>query len=105
MTALELLQKARENLMTYGWCKDNSYESQTGRACALGAMEATREAEEFLKLAVPYDFRIKHKAAHRPGQQQKMVVAAYNDDPKTTFNDIVALYDDAILIAKEAERK
>ncbi len=120
-TPVELLQEGRDRLMRDGWVK-SAFVSTGNRHCALGALFGTelilttrqlsetefyhetdychaydlqhpsvQRAHGYLLLALSEDFRKRHPTG----------IPSFNDHIDTQFNDVIALYDNAILAAKE----
>lgn len=101
MTPVEKLQAARDYLIENGWHqggvgpRDPLTAERTGEErCIIGAhWEVCDRQSLSSKPALRYIARIE------PG------IIAFNDDPSTTFNDVMNLFDEAILLAKEAEAR
>lgn len=107
MGTVEVLQRAKDYLMEKGWHKGSFLDEGLpgNAACAVGAVMMADSSsdldahEPFLFSAAqslypertPATFK---EAAMRP-------VAAFNDHEDTTFNDVMAVYDEAIRLAKE----
>ena len=97
MNTVEILQAAKEHLIENGWCKQDLWNAE-GQACAMGALfsvgkhGAISRAMDFLIASVPTC----STAGYR-------TVPGFNDDPDVGFNEVMGLYDNAILLAKEAE--
>ncbi len=127
-TPVELLQEGRDRLMRDGWVK-SAFVSTGNRHCALGALFGTeltvatrrlnetetytevdyyhtydqqdpnvQRAHDYLITAIP-----KSLPAKRYTREISAGVPGFNDHLDTQFNDVIALYDRAILAAKEGE--
>lgn len=104
---LECLRLARDKLMEDGWHQGSYHEGK--RHCALGAIKITlsdmayphrdslaEQATKYLVMAIPKDWK--------PSTEDTRMLAnvpRFNDDPTTTFNDVIALFEDAMLLVKE----
>lgn len=96
MKTSELLRRARERLVRFGWVQGRYGYSSVGH-CAIGALYGDRlrvpdgtdvfAGEGFLEDAIG-----------APG-----TVVAWNDKPGRTAAEVLAAYDDAIAIAESAE--
>ena len=113
MTAVEVLTRAKEILMEKPWGK-GAHRNQKGELCMAGAhLEAYAgrclKGMEFLDYAMrmgecnPEQFSYLNRAATRLFPERGERTASVNDHPETTFQDVMAVFDDAILLAKEAE--
>lgn len=111
MSAVEILQEARDYLMAHGWTQLVS-EDTHGKVCVMGALDKAvqgpTEAAVFLNRAADRLFPERYQLArfyHDEGQSTSYTCAAasINDHPKTTFNDVMGIYDEALLLAKEAQ--
>ena len=102
MTVLQLLRKARRRIAKPEcWCQhtiERYANDGTVAYCALGALKTKDtalqlEAEVLLEASIPRSFR--------PGEGNvNRSVAQYNDRPTRTHEQVLALYDRAINIAK-----
>lgn len=95
MNVIEALEKARD-IVNNGWCQGD-YGDGHGNYCAIGALaEATH-----------WGNRDMNRSAYHDGKEALLAlvplpfgsVALYNDAPDTTKQDILDLYDAAIVKA------
>ncbi len=101
MSAADLLADARGVLVERGWLKGDVV-AEDGRVCAFAALAVADNGIAWVwhwspTAKVARDFL--SDAACSRGYNG---AAAYNDAKATTFTDVLAMYDDAILAAKEA---
>jgi hypothetical protein len=89
MNAAEILQQAKVLLITAGWARRAAADGPYCAALAVAAAGGRYPEVQYL--------------AHALGVRNCVAVFRWNDDPATTFSDVMDLYDEAILLAKEAE--
>jgi hypothetical protein len=75
----EILLRAIENLYYHGWCK-LTYENKRGELCAAGAI--VRAAGDNFSKAYPALWAVAKNVGYD-------CVAKWNDDPLTTFEDVI----------------
>lgn len=104
MTALEILKRARKRIATKGLTK-NQFESSKGAFCSLGAIRKTEdsmgyppqcEAEFALFNALPAKWK---------KDNQFYSIVDYNDAKHRTKDQILALFDRAIVSLKASAPK
>ena len=116
-TPLELLEAGRERLVENGWVQGDFMDSEF-RYCAVGALHgfqgffniATQEFDyndprfsaELDEAVIFLDNAVKRNIG-RTGEVLPGI-ERYNDMIAKSINDVLAVYDDAIVMAKEAER-
>lgn len=93
--ALRQLENARDYLMTYGWTKGSYFDGN--KACMAGALKSVGTIGD-MGITMSYLMRVIPLEAHKEG---KHPVTAFNDAEKTTFNDVMEVFDNAIQLAKE----
>ena len=109
MTVTEIFQAGRDRLVERGFCK-NALVDDEGRVCAMGAIaDATPEH----KMGHPRLWgeaevwsradKILCEFAPRVSGNWWSDIVAYNNHPDTTINDVLQVFDDAILAAKERD--
>lgn len=87
---LEVLRKAREVLVTDGWCQ-NELISSAGAHCAIGALH---QAVEYKATVVPCILALRNVMSDP--EKYHNGLTKYNDTPGRTKEEILALYDRAI---------
>lgn len=83
----QALIDGRRSLVANGWRQGGTLDGQ-GRHCAVGALRPFKVASTAVRELMAV---LPHERTNVP---------AYNDDPTTTFADILALYDRAIARAR-----
>lgn len=98
--AIQLLSRARERIATNGFCKEMLISGE--RYCAIGSlrndpdMMAIEDAIAALYSALPWWRRIGVGGGWPNLSRPENKIARYNDAPRTTQADVLALYDRAI---------
>ncbi len=92
-TAAEGLQTARDLLVRKGWTQGAFYRG--GKHCAVGALPENS--------AGAMDYLIRASIALYPERTRPSAcpIVSLNDHPKTKLNDVLAVFDYAIVRAKE----
>jgi hypothetical protein len=94
MTTRETLQIARAALMQQGWCQ-GSWQDENGRLCTVGALRrAAHETHEQFAMEA-YELLCQLSGAYH--------LASWNDCMERTLQDVLALFDAAIVIAQQQE--
>lgn len=96
MTPVELLQAGKERLLRHGWMQKETG-LPNGRSCAYGALifsvngdyDPVNHALTFLERSI--------------NSTDWYPLTVWNDKEDRTFNEVMDLYDEAILLAKEHE--
>lgn len=113
MSAVEILEAAKRRLIEDGWIKER-FVDQKNQRCMEGALW------NMTLIEVPSlhggGFRTHSEIGHKEGycayeilahslgkDEPDYDIATFNDAPKTTFADVMAAFDRAILKAKEEE--
>ena len=102
MKASEVLTEARRRLLEDGWIQ-GKYQDDNG-LCAAGAVLVSQG-----HAAVFNDMHWRENPALNllqelcPSTPSRAGLTFWNDDPKTTFNDVMELFDKAIIVAKSRE--
>jgi hypothetical protein len=110
---VQVLEKAKELLIEDGWTQA-SREDANGSRCATGAIQRAailldgRTRSSFTRLRVehilastintPWDDAVRNDAPD-------MIIEDWNDEVGRTFQEVMAQFDAAILLAKEKERQ
>ena len=98
ITNAEILQRAKEVLLEKGWHQGSIVNQQTGARCVYGAISFVKAGMTGLER--------KNLAAYRffgrviPDDE---AIGDWNDHPERTFGEVMAKFDEAILLAKETE--
>ena len=101
MTTAEVLIRAKEELVTRGWCQGGYENRQTGEVCVAGAINlATTGAVENTHLGVFGFWRAFMRGTGYPTSG----VPGWNDCPGRTPEQVLATFDAAIAIALQQER-
>jgi len=107
-TPAELLQKAKDRLIEKGWTR-HDWGGDAGPNCTLGALIA----EYGLLQPVTWDaplYRNRFRAEHYLGEAvdnqgySGRTITSWNDECARDFNDVMALFDEALALAKEDDR-
>lgn len=109
MKTSEVLIKARDYLMEHGLCK-GTFEDDEGHVCAQGAVCRATDSV-LLSIEVPgkkhFMGGVSAGAVNAINVLNECCgyrfVFTFNDNPSTTFNDVIDLFDRAIIKAKEME--
>ena len=108
MNTVEVLQAAKDRIIERGWCK-NVLVDDDGRVCAVGALyDGTVENmygnSDFIsshhKEIMDAEFFLTKCSPPVPGAPWGDIVS-YNNFSTTTVNDVLNVFDQAILKAKE----
>lgn len=102
MTASDLLADARGLLVEHGWTK-GAYHKSTGELCAVGALAAAVKGHAHnIMFKTPDARAAMDRLCQAADARGYLSVTCLNDAKATTFADVLDLYDDAIVAAKEA---
>lgn len=99
---IDILQEAKQ-LVEKGWCQRTFWTDTNGEAClpkyaacccALGALKIATNYSEFSGCnALSYYYAVEHVEKFVPGRR----ISSWNDMPGRTQEEVVALFDTAIL--------
>jgi len=107
ITPAELLEAAKTRLMEKGWVRGR-WGSKEGPNCAGGALIAEGlKCNDYLLGEGSSKYlaeRFLVGAIQHRGFGNMFSIPTWNDKIAKDFNDVVALFDEAIILAKEAER-
>lgn len=94
MSVVGDLRRARD-IVAKGWCPRGLYD-ELGNVCAVGAVNIACEGHLHVrsKPTSRRDEALRALIRHLPGSWQE--VYRYNDDPSTTHQDILNLFDKAL---------
>ena len=87
----------RENLLRLGWCSGGAYGS-SGSVCMLAALPVWGRVNDHMERAADV-----LQAAIYQIFADKMAIAAWNDIPGRTLDEVIAVYDRAIEISRAAK--
>jgi hypothetical protein len=95
----QTLEGALAYLRKHGWVKRTALETGTGRVCAIGAVYCSLTPNgyvypEHLPTIDRVADQLRDKVAEITGTY--ISVESYNDDPKTTYEDIETLFEKTI---------
>lgn len=107
--AVEILQEARDYLMEHGWWQgsygpqadDGFVDPARKERCAFGAVDTVCKADENHWSHASDHLFIAFQELYADDAGNTSYID-WNDLPTTTFNDVMALFDEAIRLAKEA---
>ncbi len=116
-TPLELLEAGRERLVENGWAQGDFMDSEF-HYCAVGALHGFRgffniDTQEFDYNSPRYSAALDEAVLFLDNAVKRNIdrtgevlpgIERYNDMIAKSINDVLAVYDDAIVMAKEAER-
>lgn len=95
--AIGELRAAKSELQKNGWCK-NRFEDDAGSRCIVGALQSigSRAASASGRLArIELSKHLPGSDAH-PYRTTILGIMTYNDDPNTSFGDVMTLFDKAL---------
>ena len=87
-----VLLRARAYLAKGHWCKGSLKSGE--KRCALGALDVA--LDDFTYLTSDAELALEQQLDIRWSGNNKVPVAAFNDDPDTTLTDVLALFDKAL---------
>lgn len=97
------LAAARSYLIEHGWAR-KTLQADDGRVCALGALECVGvEWDVAFETDCLQDAAIERAGAMVGSPFPIATIASFNDDFAESTSDVIAIYDRAIILAKEAE--
>lgn len=100
----ELLTMARTRLLEKGWIKGHLGDPR-GRVCAMGAVHYTlRDISIHLGSNENLHDKLLDLLSRAAGVAGRTRIPTWNDAKNRNFNEILAAFDEAILLAKEEER-
>ncbi len=96
---VETLEAAKRELIEHGWTQ-GAY--QFGDSlCVVGAIAKAKCIDNYAAELASETFFLEGVVGW--GRKSGCSIAAWNDDPHRTFNDVMSAFDKAILLAKEEE--
>lgn len=96
MKISETFQKTKEVLLDRGWYK-GFWTGDNGKLCILGALSAAGDGRTWLRNVKFLNTFAVEKGLVPTGRS----IALWNDNPTTSFNNVLDLLDEAIIAAKE----
>jgi hypothetical protein len=105
MTPLEVLQRSRDLLLAHGWARGAAQEPD-GRLCLTGAAQLALGLQPQGLNGFLQNIDVGEQVLHFLRQAlptPHQLVWAWNDTEARSFNEVLGVIDDAILLAKEAE--
>lgn len=112
MTQVERLKAARQHIVN-GWCKGVFNDAQ-GNVCAVGAiklvvsrhLDARLASNDYINDVIILDKALQLVVYNGPFKPSPMPIGrrvfTYNDAQETTKEDVLRIYDQAILLAKRS---